>query len=67
MGVQELLSNLNLHHKVNLHERYLRPGLKLGLIERTLPDSPSSPTQKYRLTAKGKAYLEQINGPTTSH
>ena len=27
------------------------------LIEMTLPNSPSSPTQKYRLTAKGKDLL----------
>jgi len=27
------------------------------LIEMTLPNSPSSPTQKYRLTAKGKDFL----------
>ncbi len=27
------------------------------LIKMTLPNSPDSPTQKYRLTAKGKAFL----------
>jgi hypothetical protein len=27
------------------------------LIEITLPNSPSSPTQKYRLTAKGKDFF----------
>jgi len=27
------------------------------MIEMTLPNSPSSPTQKYRLTAKGKDLL----------
>jgi len=28
-----------------------------GLFEMTQPKSPKSPTQKYRLTAKGKAAL----------
>ena len=60
MGVQELLSSLSLHHKVNFHERYLRPGLKLGMIERTLPASPNSPTQKYRLTEKGRRFLATL-------
>ena len=36
-------------------EFYLAPALKLGLVEMTQPDSPRSPTQKYRLTPKGLA------------
>ena len=60
MGIQELLSQLNLHHKVNLLERYLRPAIKLKMIERTQSNSLHSPTQKYRLTAKGHVYLEGL-------
>ena len=60
MGIQELLSRLNLHHKVNLLERYLRPAIELKMIERTQPNSLHSPTQKYRLTAKGHVYLEGL-------
>ena len=29
------------------------PVLKIGLVEMTQPDSPRSPTQRYRLTAWG--------------
>ena len=36
-------------------EYYLAPALKLGFVEMTQPNSPRSPTQKYRLTAKGLA------------
>ena len=39
-------------------EYYLAPALKLGLVEMTQPNSPRSPTQKYRLTAKGKEAAE---------
>jgi hypothetical protein len=34
------------------------PALAGAFIEMTQPDSPTSPTQKYRLTAKGKSVLE---------
>lgn len=34
------------------------PALAGAFIEMTQPDSPTSPTQKYRLTAKGKSVVE---------
>jgi ATP-dependent DNA helicase RecG len=37
---------------------YLEPALALNLIEMTQPDSPKSPTQKYRLTAKGRQLMD---------
>jgi len=39
---------------------YLAPALNDGLVEMTQPESPNSPTQKYRLTAKGHALFEQL-------
>lgn len=39
----------------------LNPLLDLGLIEMTQPDSPRSPTQKYRLTDMGKQVLATKN------
>jgi len=32
--------------------------LASGLVRMTQPDSPKSPTQKYRLTEKGKGVVE---------
>ncbi len=40
---------LKLTHRPSFLANYLRPALETGLVEMTHPDSPKSPTQKYRL------------------
>lgn len=56
----ELMKTLNLKHGQTFRDNYLNPALKEEFIEMTQPDSPKSPTQKYRLTTKGKALKEQL-------
>jgi len=46
---------LGLRHRPTFLYDYLQPALNAGLVEMTQPESPKSPTQKYRLTAKGKS------------
>lgn len=58
LGVNDLTANLGLSHRPSFRQRYLNPALELGLIELTQPQSPRSPTQKYRMTAQGSAVLE---------
>jgi predicted HTH transcriptional regulator len=41
----------------HFRKTYLEPLLTAGWIERTLPDKPTSPHQRYRLTEKGQAWL----------
>ena len=36
----------------------INPLIELGIVEMTHPDSPNSPTQRYRLTEAGKALLK---------
>ena len=60
MARVELMNALSLKDRVNFARNYLEPALSQELIEMTQPESPQSPTQKYRLTGKGKDFLSQI-------
>ena len=56
-GNAELLLCIGITDRKRLRTRYINPALEQELIEMSQPDSPHSPTQKYRLTAKGMAAL----------
>jgi hypothetical protein len=45
-----LMLRLDLKHKPTFRDNYLRPALNAKRIAMTQPDSPNSPTQRYRLT-----------------
>ena len=53
----ELMQALGLRHAFSFRKSYLVPALSAGLIVLTQPDSPRSPTQRYKLTQKGRAFL----------
>ena len=55
-----LQDKLGLQNRDNFEKVYLRPALKAGLIERTIPDKPNSRLQKYRITAKGQTALVNV-------
>ena len=59
-SVAELMRMLELKGRRNFIQNYLQPALEAEYIEMTQPDSPNSPTQKYRLTTKGKVLQEQL-------
>ncbi len=50
---------VNLKGRVSFSKNYLEPALSDGLIEMTQPESPRSPTQKYRLTETGRQILDK--------
>ena len=56
----ELQERLGLKHRDSFNEAYLQPALAAGIIEMTIPDKPRSSKQKYRVTAKGRTFREQL-------
>ncbi|MCW1734266.1 Fic family protein [Anaerorudis cellulosivorans] len=59
MTRDELQEKLQLKDRENFRKLYISEALEQGLIEMTIPDKPTSPEQKYRLTAKGKALQQR--------
>lgn len=53
MSVREMMEKLELKNRSSFLSNYLNPALENGLVTMTQPDSPKSPTQKYRLTKEG--------------
>lgn len=57
LAPQALRQAVGLSHRPTFRLNYLRPAIKSGFIEPTIPKRPSSRLQQYRLTAKGRAWL----------
>jgi ATP-dependent DNA helicase RecG len=57
----ELQERLAIRHRDYFNEAYLLPALKAGLIEMTSPEKPRSSKQKYRLSAQGRAIIQNAN------
>ena len=60
MKTSDLMKLLGLQDRKNFKESYLDVAIELGLIEMTQPDSPKSPTQKYRLTERGITFKKSM-------
>lgn len=45
----ELMQLVGLIHRATFQKNYLNSAIEVGLIERTIPDKPKSPKQRYRL------------------
>jgi ATP-dependent DNA helicase RecG len=60
LSMEELMGKLELKHRPSFLYTYVKPTLEMGLIEMTIPDKPTSPEQKYRLTEKGRQLQLQL-------
>jgi hypothetical protein len=54
MDRESLQAALGLSARKNFRILYINPALQEGLIERTIPEKPTSSLQKYRLTDRGR-------------
>ena len=54
MSRAEIMDALGLGDRSHFTKTYLQPGIDAALVEMTLPDSPRSRTQRYRLTTLGQ-------------
>lgn len=57
VGRAEMQQRLGISDKKYFLNAYLKPALKAGLVEMTIPDKPNSPLQQYRLTEAGEKWL----------
>ena len=60
----EVLSAMGLSNETRNARRHLDPLIESGLVERTIPDKPTSRLQRYRLTDAGRAHLDNLSGET---
>jgi ATP-dependent DNA helicase RecG len=58
MTRQAMQDAVGLAHREHFRKAYLAPALEQGVIEMTLPDKPNSRSQRYRLTAFGRHWLD---------
>jgi hypothetical protein len=56
MRGKEIQAALRLKDRTHFRDTYLMPALAKGLLEMTVPESPRSRMQKYRLTERGRAW-----------
>ena len=67
MSRSEIMQKMEMADRRHFRSTYLQPGLDAGLVEMTVPDSPRSRSQRYRLTAIGRQvqYSQENTGDST--
>lgn len=60
MSRDDLMTLLELKHRDNFMEKYLKPAIAQGWVERTIPDKPTSSRQKYRVSQAGLKHQKNI-------
>ncbi len=67
IGREDMQKQLGIKNKNYFLKSYLRPALKQGFLEMTIPNKPNSPLQRYRLTELGRQWLKEQGKTTGSH
>jgi len=58
--IGDLMAELGRTNRTKFRNQILAPLLDADLVEMTVPDKPRSSKQRYRLTAKGRAFLDPL-------
>ena len=58
-STHEIMAKLGLTHREYFRKTYLNPAIEGGLVVLTIPNKPKSSKQRYKLTAKAKAFLQK--------
>ena len=66
MSRTQLQTALKLKNRAHFAVALLQPALEAGLVEMTLPDTPTSRQQRYRRTAAGEALARRATGKGSS-
>ena len=61
LSVKEIMEGIGLKDRKNVLNLYLNPAIAEGYIRLLYPQSPRHPRQKYLLTVKGLALLNELN------
>lgn len=61
LSVKEIMEGIGLKDRKNVLNLYLNPAIAEGYIRLLYPQSPRHPQQKYLLTVKGLALLNELN------
>jgi len=60
LSSREIQESTGLRHRETFQRNYLDQIINDGLVERTIPEKPTSRLQKYRLTEKGRGLLDWL-------
>lgn len=58
--IQSIMELAKWKNRTKFRNKYITPLIEIGILERTIPDKPTSSNQEYLLTMKGMAFLQFI-------
>jgi ATP-dependent DNA helicase RecG len=64
LGRRDLQEKLGLRDREHFRTNYLQPALKEGLIIMSKPDNPRAVDQKYSITERGVACINEMQAMT---
>jgi len=60
VSILSLMEAVKRTHRTHFRKNFIIPLIEFGYIERTIPDKPKSPNQKYVITENGKKLLKGL-------